>query len=96
MTDQGNGQSTNGRSGYSGTSLFLMFLGGALAGAAGAYLAQARNRETVRALAARAQHAVGQLPQATRDASHAAKEAFVDAYNGSGEVAVAALAPKHA
>jgi hypothetical protein len=95
MTNQDNGQSTNGRSGFSGMSLFLMFLGGALTGAAAAYLAQSRNRETVRALAGRAQHAVAQLPQATRDASHAAKEAFVENYNNAGEV-VATLAPKHA
>ena len=96
MTDQGNGQSNNGRSGRSDTSLILMFLGGALAGAAGAYLAQGRNRENVRTLAGRAQQAVGQLPQATRDASHAAREAFVDAYNSPGEADAPALKPKRA
>jgi hypothetical protein len=95
MTDNGNGHSTNGHGGYSGTSLFLMFLGGALAGAAAAYLAQSRNREQVGRLAGRAQHAVGQLPQAVQEASLAAKEAFVEAYDSPGEV-VPAIASTHA
>ena len=89
MTDQGNGQSTNGRSGFSGTSLFLMFLGGALTGAAAAYLAQSQNREQVGRLAGRVQHAAGQLPTAVHDASVAAKEAFAGAYAEPAEAAKA-------
>jgi hypothetical protein len=95
MSGQGmNGQATNGRAGYSGTSLLLMFVGGALSGAAVAYLAQVENRARVRALAKRTRENAGHLPQAVREASHAAKEAFVEAYSGNGE-AVAAIAPKH-
>ena len=96
MSGQGiNGQTTNGRSGFSGTSLFLMFVGGALTGAAVAYLAQGENRARVRELAKHTRDMAGHLPQAVRDASHAAKEAFAEAYRGDDGEAVAALAPKH-
>ena len=77
-----NDQANNGRTGYSGSSLLLMFLGGALAGAAGAYFAQARNRARVRALVEDARRDAGHLPQAVREASQAAREAFSDAYDG--------------
>ena len=94
MSEQGtNGQGANGRTGYSGKSLLLMFLGGALTGAAVAYLAQKENRARVRALATRTREMAGQLPGAVREASHAAKAAFAEAYRGHGE-AVAAIAPK--
>lgn len=86
MTNQGNGQST---SGFSGTSLFLMFLGGALTGAAAAYLAQSQNREQVGRLAGRARHAAGLLPHAVHDASLAAKDAFTEAYVDPAEAAKA-------
>ena len=89
------GPATNGRVGYSGTSLLLMFVGGALTGAAVAYLAQAENRARVRALAKHTREMAGHLPQAVREASHAAKEAFAEAYSGDDGEAVAALAPKH-
>jgi hypothetical protein len=78
-------QDTNGRKGFSGLSLFFMFAGGALAGAAAAYLAQARNREHVRDLALHTRDQAGRLPQAVADASSAAKEAFVEAFGGNGE-----------
>jgi GAF domain-containing protein len=74
--------------------LFFMFAGGALAGAAAAYLAQARNREQVRDLALHARDQAGRLPQALLDASSAAKEAFTEALGGNGE-AVAVVKAKH-
>jgi hypothetical protein len=78
-------QETNGRRGFSGVSLFFMFAGGALAGAAAAYLAQAQNRERVRELALHTRDQAGRLPQALRDASIAAKDAFAEALGGNGE-----------
>jgi hypothetical protein len=91
MSGQGkNGQDeqlTNGRTGYSGKSLLLLFVGGAVTGAAVAYLAQRGNRARVGALAAHAREMAAHLPQAVRDASHAAKEAFTEAYGGNGEAA---------
>jgi hypothetical protein len=72
----------HGRTGFSGSSLLLMFLGGALTGTAVAYLAQGQNRTNVLALAHRAQHSAGQFPAAMHDASIAAKEAFAESYNG--------------
>lgn len=94
MSGQGkNGQdeqSTNGRTGYSGKSLLLLFVGGAVTGAAVAYLAQRGNRARAGALAAQARGMAAHLPQAVRDASHAAKEAFTEAYSEDGE----AVAPK--
>jgi hypothetical protein len=86
MSGQGrDGQATNGRTGYSGTSLLLIFVGGALTGAAVAYLAQTENRARVRALAKRTREMAGQLPQAVCEASHAAQEAFAEAYSDQGE-----------
>lgn len=83
MRDHGMNEQTNlGRPGFSGSSLLLMFLGGALTGAAVAYLSQGQNRADVRALAQRAQHSTAQLPTAIHEASIAAKEAFAEAYNG--------------
>ena len=87
-------QATESRSGFSGTSLFLTFVGGALAGAAVAYLAQAENRARVRALAKHTREMAGHLPQAVREASAAAKEAFAEAYGDDAE-SVAVVAPKH-
>ena len=87
-------QETNGRKGFSGLSLFFMFAGGALAGAAAAYLAQARNREYVRELALHTKDQAGRLPQALSDASSAAKDAFVEAFGGNGE-AVEVVKHKH-
>lgn len=84
---------SNGHTGYSGTSLLLMFVGGALAGAAVAYLAQAENRARVRAFARRTRQKAAHLPHAVREASHAAKGAFADAYAGLGETAEA-IVPK--
>ncbi|MCC6747455.1 MAG: hypothetical protein IT371_07345 [Deltaproteobacteria bacterium] len=96
MTSEGmNGQSSNGRAGYSGTSLLLMFAGGALAGAAVAYLAQADNRARVRSFVTRTRGKVGHFPQAVQEASHAAKEAFVEAYAGQGEEPKAVSAKHH-
>ena len=96
MSGQGmNGQATNGRAGYGGTSLFLMFVGGALTGAAVAYLAQRENRARVRELARRTRETAGHLPQAVREASHAAREAFAEAYSSHGDT-VAAIVPKQA
>ena len=90
MSEQGsNGQGSNGGSGYSGSTLLLLFLGGAAAGAAVAYLAQADNRARVRAFAERARQSAGQLPQAVRDASQAAKVAFAESYAGHGDVPAA-------
>jgi len=87
MNEQGsNGQGSNGGSGYSGSTLLLLFLGGAAAGAAVAYLAQADNRARVRAFADRARQGAGQLPQAVRDASQAAKAAFAESYGSHAEV----------
>jgi hypothetical protein len=83
-------QPTNGRAGFSGKSLLLMFVGGALTGAAVAYLAQRENRARIGALATHTREMAAQLPQAVREASHAAKEAFAEAYGGDGE----AVAPK--
>ena len=90
-------QESNGRRGFSGLSLFFMFAGGALAGAAAAYLAQARNREHVRDLALHTRDQAGRLPQALRDASSAAKEAFAEALGGNGESAevIEVVKPKH-
>ena len=90
-------QESNGRRGFSGLSLFFMFAGGALAGAAAAYLAQARNREHVRELALHTRDQAGRLPQALRDASSAAKEAFTEAFGGNGEAveAVEVVKVKH-
>ena len=88
------GPANSGRVGYSGTSLLLMFVGGALTGAAVAYLAQAENRARVRAFAKRTREQAGRLPRAVREASHAAKEAFAEAQSGHDE-AVAAIAPEH-
>jgi len=86
MNEQGtNGQSTTSRSGFSGTSLLLMFLGGTLTGAAVAYLAQTENRARVRTLAIRTQQTAGHLPQAVREATHAAKEAFTESYSINGD-----------
>jgi hypothetical protein len=62
-----------------------MFVGGALAGAAVAYLAQSENRARVRAFARRARRRAAHLPGAMREASQAAKEAFADAYAVEGE-----------
>src|SRR5512135_3192311 len=94
MSGQGkNGQDeqpTNGRIGYSGKSLLLLFVGGVVTGAAVAYLAQRGNRARVGALAAQARDMAAHLPQAVRDASHAAKKAFTEAYNDDGE----AIAPR--
>jgi hypothetical protein len=96
MSGQGrNGQTANGRTGYSGASLLLMFVGGAVAGAAVAYLAQADNRARVRALAKRTRERARHLPRAMREAAKEAKEAFGEAYSSHGE-AVAAIAPKPA
>ncbi len=90
-TEEKNGQTT--KSGHSGTSLLLMFLGGAAAGAAVAYLAQSENRARVRALARRTRETAGRLPRALREASHAAREAFAEAQSIPEEAALAA--PKH-
>jgi len=87
MSQQEKNEGTsNGRNGYKGTSLLLMFAGGALTGAAVAYLAQAQNRERVRAIAKRARERAGQFPRAMREASHAARTAFAEAQSGHGEV----------
>ena len=90
-------QESNGRRGFSGLSLFFMFAGGALAGAAAAYLAQAPNRERVRELALHTRDQAGRLPQALRDASSAAKDAFAEALGGNGEGAevIEVVKPKH-
>ncbi len=83
MSGQGkNGQdeSTNGRVGYSGKSFFLLFVGGALAGAAVAYLAQRKNRARVGELAEQAREMAALLPLAVR-AARAAKEAFAETYS---------------
>jgi hypothetical protein len=83
MIKQGmHGQGSNGHAGYSGTTLLLAFLGGALTGAAVAYLAQADNRARVRAFANRTRQQASQLPQAVREASRVAKEAFTEAFGG--------------
>jgi hypothetical protein len=96
MNEQGMvAQGTNGKVGYKGRTLLLMFLGGALAGAAAAYLAQAENRSRVRAFAIRARQSASHLPLAVREASHAAKEAFVESYGNHGE-AVAEIDAKQA
>ena len=92
--DEKDGQTTNGRTGFSGTSLLLMFVGGALTGGAVAYLAQAQNRANVRALARRTRKMAPRLPGAMREASHAGKEAFVEAFGDNGEP-VAVIASKH-
>lgn len=95
MSEQGtNGPTTNGRNGNNDKSLLLMFLGGALTGAAAAYLAQAGNRARVSAFTKHVGQTAGNLPQAVSEASHAAKEAFVEAYSNQDE-AVAATKPKH-
>jgi hypothetical protein len=86
-------QETNGRRGYSGFSLFLGFAGGALAGAAAAYLVQAQNRAHVRDLALRTRDQAGRIPKALRDASSAAQDAFAASYRGNGE-AVEVVEPK--
>jgi hypothetical protein len=86
-------QETNGRRGFSGVSLLLWFAGGALAGAAAAYLAQAQNRAHVRELAQRTRDRAGRLPQALRDASSAAQSAFAESYQGNAEAA-AIVEPK--
>jgi hypothetical protein len=88
-------QEANGHSGFSGLSLFLWFAGGALAGAAAVYLAQARNRERVRDLALHTRDQAGRLPQALRDASIAAKDAFTEALGGNGESAEVIEVVKH-
>jgi hypothetical protein len=80
-----NNQETNGRTGYSGYSLLLWFAGGALAGAAAAYLAQAQNRAHVRELAQHTRDQAGRLPKALHDASSAAQSAFAQAYRGNSE-----------
>ena len=86
-------QETNGRKGYSGFSLLLWFAGGALAGAAAAYLSQAQNRARIRDLALRTRDKAGRIPQALRDASSAAQEAFAASYGSNGEP-VKVLEPK--
>ena len=78
MSDQG----MKGRTGFSGISVLLGFAGGALAGAAAAYLAQAQNRAHVRDLAARTMDQSSRLPKALREASSAAQDAFVESYGG--------------
>ncbi len=81
MSDQG----TNERRGFSGFSLLCWCAGGALAGAAAAYLAQAQNRARVRDLAQRTRDQAGRIPKAVRDASSAAQDAFAESYRGNGE-----------
>ena len=71
-------------SGYSGFTVFLWFAGGALVGAAAAYLAQAQNRERVGELAQRTRDRAGDLAGALRDASSAAQTAFAQSSGGNG------------
>ncbi|HEY3352757.1 MAG TPA: hypothetical protein VGQ83_05885 [Polyangia bacterium] len=80
-------QDTNGRKGFSGFSLVLWFAGGALAGAAGAYLMQAQNRARVRDLAERTRDKAGRIPKALHDASSAAQDAFAASYGANGDAA---------
>jgi len=77
-------QEKNGNKGFSGYSLLLWFAGGALAGAAAAYLAQEKNRERVRDLAVRAKDRAGRIPKALVEASSAAQDAFAESYGGDG------------
>jgi hypothetical protein len=86
-------EETNGRRGFSGFSLLLWFAGGALAGAAATYLAQAQNRGRVRELAQRTRDQASRLPKALRDASSAAQDAFAESYRGNGE-SIVAVEPK--
>ena len=66
--------------GFGGFTLLFCFAGGALAGAAAAYLAQQQNRARVRDLASSARQRAGRLPKALRDASSAAQETFIESY----------------
>lgn len=74
----------NGRRGYSGFTLVAWFAGGALAGAAAAYLADPENRLRLRELMLRTRGQAGRLPQALRDASTAAQSAFAESYGDDG------------
>jgi hypothetical protein len=89
-------QESNGRKGFSGLSVFLWFAGGALTGAAAAYLAQAQNRERVLDLARRTRVKAGRVPHALKEASSAAREAFVGSYGRNSEAveAVEVVKPK--
>jgi gas vesicle protein len=68
----------DGGSGFSGSSLMFWFAGGALVGAAVAYLAQPRNREHLREFAQRTLDGADRLPTALREASTAAQAAFAE------------------
>jgi hypothetical protein len=83
MSDQG----MNERQGFSGISVLLGFAGGALAGAAAAYLAQAHNRAHVRDLAARTKDQASRLPQALHEALSAVQDAIVESYGGKSTLA---------
>jgi len=75
---------TTAREGFSGFTVLLWFAGGALAGAAAAYLAQVQNRARVLALAQHTRDRVGGLAGALRDASSAAQSAFAEHHDHNG------------
>ena len=77
-------QETSGRDGFSGFTVLLWFAGGAMVGAAAAYLAQAQNRAHVRELAQHTRDRANGLADALRDASSAAQTAFAASNGGNG------------